>query len=118
MYTYITVAYASLPVQVIPNNADAGANSVKVTRSGPDAAGGYVWTVTFRGLHGNVDQMLPLPSLAGSGATVTVTTLVEGNQLAGTRCVAARSALSSSLFRVGGTRYSAVLERHDFCAVA
>jgi hypothetical protein len=87
---------AFLPVQVIPNNADAGANSVKVTRSGPDAAGGYVWTVTFRGLHGNVDQMAPLPSLAGSGATVAVTTLVEGNQLAGTRCIlVARSDLSS-----------------------
>jgi hypothetical protein len=65
--------------QVLPNEA----NSVVVTRGSRDAAGGYTWTVTFRGLHGNVDQMVALPSLAGSGASVVVTTATEGNQLAG-----------------------------------
>jgi hypothetical protein len=74
---------------VLPNVAnsrtpfDNARGPIVVTRSSPDAAGGYSWTVTFRAIHGNVDQLVALPSLSGSGADIRVRTDTDGNQLSG-----------------------------------
>ncbi|KAH9100136.1 hypothetical protein LEN26_016139, partial [Aphanomyces euteiches] len=51
-----------------------------VTRSGPDAQGGYTWSVTFDASLGNLPQLtVQSSSLIGAGAGVTVTTPTQAN---------------------------------------
>ena len=60
------------------------AGQVEVSRSGPDAQRGYAWSVTFVDVTGDVAELGVVSSLTGNGATVTVTTVVDGNELGGT----------------------------------
>ncbi|KAJ0394774.1 hypothetical protein ATCC90586_000434 [Pythium insidiosum] len=55
-----------------------------VTRSGPDAQGGYTWSVTFAAAMGDVPALaLQASALTGSGATVVLATPTPGNVIAG-----------------------------------
>lgn len=55
-----------------------------VTRTGPDAQGGYTWLVTFAAAMGDVPALtLKSSFLTGSGANVILATPVGGNIIAG-----------------------------------
>ncbi|GLE03444.1 hypothetical protein PINS_up012346 [Pythium insidiosum] len=55
-----------------------------VTRAGPDAQGGYTWSVTFAAAMGDVPALaLQASALTGSGATVVLATPTPGNVIAG-----------------------------------
>ena len=72
---------------ITQNRADtlpAGIGVVRVTRSTPDSTGGYVWNITFTTAIGNVDQMTVESHLKGIGASVTIQTIVQGNEINGT----------------------------------
>ena len=60
------------------------AGKVEVSRQGPDAQKAFIWTVTFTSAADIVPQLESKSYLTGSGATVTVETLTEGNTIGGT----------------------------------
>jgi hypothetical protein len=62
----------------------SGVGNVTVSRSDKDLVGGYVWTVTYLTAIGNQPALSFSNLLSGSGATVTVATLQDGNYLNGT----------------------------------
>ena len=59
------------------------AGEVEVARQGPDAQKAFIWTVTFTSAADVVPQLEAKSYLTGSGATVTVETLTEGNTISG-----------------------------------
>jgi len=60
------------------------AGIVEVTREGPDPQRGYAWAVTFVEYVGNAPQLTSVASLTGAGASLAVSTRVQGNELGGT----------------------------------
>lgn len=66
-------------LEAMPNMGD-----VNVTRAGPDAQGGYEWTVTFDAALGDVPQLFVSQSaLESIGADIGIQTLREGAKLGG-----------------------------------
>lgn len=58
--------------------------TVAVTRSSADYQGGYTWTITWMTVPGNHSTLQVSSSLFGSGATVSVKTIQDGDTLSGT----------------------------------
>ena len=67
-------------VEALLNPQEAG---VAVSKLGPDAQGGCEWRVTFKALKGDVPELVPVSSLTGVRAEVTVAEVQKGNQLEG-----------------------------------
>ena len=69
--------------QILNTMPNIGPNGVQsVSRSGPDTQGGYQWTITFDTSLGNIPQLyMYTQSLSGSGATVLIDTIKQGNVL-------------------------------------
>ena len=57
--------------------------TVTVTRSEADMVEGYTWYITFNTDEGDVPDIIPVNSLTGTGATITVAELTKGNWLSG-----------------------------------
>lgn len=68
-------------LRAMSNVGPAGVTSV--TRTGPDAQGGFTWLVTFAAAMGDVPALtLKSSFLTGAGATVLLATPVNGNVIA------------------------------------
>jgi len=59
------------------------AGKVEVSRQGPDAQKAFIWTVVFTSAVDIIPQLIAKSYLTGSGATVTMETLVQGNTING-----------------------------------
>ena len=59
------------------------AGQVDVARQGPDAQKAFIWTLTFTSATDEVPQLEAKSYLTGSGATISVETLTEGNTISG-----------------------------------
>ena len=59
------------------------AGRVEVSRQGPDAQKAFIWTVSFTTAADIVPQLVAKSYLTGSGASVAVETLVQGNTIDG-----------------------------------
>lgn len=64
-------------------NENAGVGLVNVTRSNRDNNGGYVWTITFKTVIGNIQQLRVTNFLQALKANVVVRTIRDGNELGG-----------------------------------
>ncbi|KAL7440180.1 hypothetical protein ACHAXH_004154 [Discostella pseudostelligera] len=60
-----------------------GVGHVEVSRSQPDGQKGYTWLITFSEDLGDFGLLSASNSLLGSGATLSVTEVVKGNELGG-----------------------------------
>lgn len=72
-------------LEILRSMSNLGASGVTdVQKTGPDAEGGFTWTITFADALGNVPELTLLSSnLLGTGADVEIKTTANGNELGG-----------------------------------
>ena len=106
----------AMDVQTELRSLSTISNDLKVSRSEPDFAKGFVWTVTFNGNPGDVAMLGFSSSLSGAGHDIVVQEILKGNEIGGTFTLGGSNGeITNSISAMDATAEDVKNELEVFC---